>query len=162
MAGAVFNFDALPKTQVAAACLFLDEEGRILAVKPTYKPGWEVPGVGLAEDGESPLEACRREVLEEIGLDVQRVRLLAVDYREPVPGRRGNALRFVFLGPRLREDELRRIQLQREEVSEYCFMAPGEVMQHYPSAAARRLEACLESLSQPGTGYLEEGRRVLG
>ena len=161
MAGAAFNFDALPKMQVAAACLFLDEEGRILAVKPTYKPGWEVPG-GAAEDGESPLEACRREVLEEIGLDVHPVRLLAIDYREPVPGRRGNALRFVFLGPRLTEDELRRIQLQRAELSEYRFMTPGEVIQHYPSAAARRLEACLENLSQQGTAYLEEGRRVLG
>lgn len=63
MAGTAFDFDALPKIQVAAACLFLDDKGRVLAVKPTYKSGWDLPG-GAIEEGESPLECCRREVLE--------------------------------------------------------------------------------------------------
>ncbi|HEX4831645.1 MAG TPA: hypothetical protein VH478_11200 [Trebonia sp.] len=28
---------------VAAGALFLDEEGRVLLVSPSYKQGWEIP-----------------------------------------------------------------------------------------------------------------------
>ena len=48
---------------VAAGVLFFDEQGRVMLVDPTYKPGWEIPG-GYVEAGESPLEACVREVKE--------------------------------------------------------------------------------------------------
>ncbi|WP_208865223.1 NUDIX domain-containing protein [Amycolatopsis rubida] len=41
---------------------------------------WRSPG-GLVEDGESPLAACRREVGEELGIDVPVGRLLVVDWR---------------------------------------------------------------------------------
>lgn len=51
----------------AAGVLFLDAAGRVLLVRPTYKPGWEGPG-GAIEQGESPLAACRREVREELGI----------------------------------------------------------------------------------------------
>jgi 8-oxo-dGTP pyrophosphatase MutT (NUDIX family) len=36
------------------------------------------------EEGESPPAACRREILEELGIDVTPDRLLAIDYRMPV------------------------------------------------------------------------------
>jgi ADP-ribose pyrophosphatase YjhB (NUDIX family) len=50
---------------------------KILMVKETIDGKWSIPG-GWADVGLSPSEAVRKEVLEESGLVVQPVRLLAV------------------------------------------------------------------------------------
>lgn len=55
--------------------LFTDALGRLLVVKPTYKPGWELPG-GSVEDGESPGRAAVREIAEELGVERPVGRLL--------------------------------------------------------------------------------------
>ncbi len=63
----------------AAAAVVTDHEGRILLVRRRFPPeagGWCLPG-GLAEAGEGPEEAARREVREETGLEVSVVRHLA-------------------------------------------------------------------------------------
>jgi len=57
----------LPKKVVSAGVLFLDENGRVLIVKPTYKDHWQLPG-GVIEAHESPASGALREVQEEIGL----------------------------------------------------------------------------------------------
>lgn len=59
-----------------------DPAGRVLLVKPTYAPGWELPG-GSTEADESPRESCRRELAEELGLDLQPGRLLVLEWRGP-------------------------------------------------------------------------------
>ncbi len=49
-----------------------DERGRLLLVRranPPARGSWSLPG-GRIEDGESEIEACRREVAEETGLEV--------------------------------------------------------------------------------------------
>ena len=51
--------------RVAAGALFSDDDGRILMVRPSYQPAWEIPG-GFVEAGESPAQACVREVAEEL------------------------------------------------------------------------------------------------
>ena len=55
-----------PRTPVAAAGLVW-EGPRLLLLRTTYKPTWTLPG-GCVEEGESPLQACLREVEEETGL----------------------------------------------------------------------------------------------
>src|SRR6202042_1722416 len=57
----------LPTMFGAAGALFTDDAGRVLLVKPNYRDHWSLPG-GILEEGEPPHEACRREVLEELGL----------------------------------------------------------------------------------------------
>ncbi|WSZ94010.1 NUDIX hydrolase [Micromonospora sp. NBC_00858] len=47
--------------RIAAGALFLDEEGRVLLVRPSYKKHWEIPG-GFVEPGESPPAASKREI----------------------------------------------------------------------------------------------------
>ena len=62
---------ANPKPCVCA--LIVNDEGRLLltrrAVEP-YKDCWDAPG-GFVEEGEHPLDALHRELLEETGLLVE-------------------------------------------------------------------------------------------
>jgi ADP-ribose pyrophosphatase YjhB (NUDIX family) len=59
-----------------------DKEGRILCVRMNYATrAWTTPG-GRVELGESPLDALKREVLEESGLDVVPEELVGV-YSKP-------------------------------------------------------------------------------
>src|ERR1700759_3962783 len=81
--------EPLPAIPVSAGALIYDRSGRLLILKPTYKSGWTIPGGVMEADGESPWEACQREVHEETGLEVSRGRLAAMDFRPAQPGRRG-------------------------------------------------------------------------
>jgi 8-oxo-dGTP diphosphatase len=70
----------MPTLGVFAA--ILDESGRILCVRMNYAARtWTTPG-GRVEPGESPLDALKREVLEESGLDVAAGELVGV-YSKP-------------------------------------------------------------------------------
>src|SRR6266545_4601620 len=84
--------------RMAAGVLFRDAAGRVLLVKPSYKAGWDIPG-GYVEPGESPKQAARREVLEELGIEVPIGRLLVVDWA-PHPDE-GDKVLFIFDGGRL-------------------------------------------------------------
>ena len=68
----------LPKKRISAGCLFFDEKGRLLVVNPTYKETWEIPG-GVVERNESPREAIIREVSEELGVPVEKAKLIFID-----------------------------------------------------------------------------------
>ena len=54
-----------------------DDRGRVLLLKHRFRPGagWGVPG-GFMEEGEQPDEAVRRELREEIGLEVEKLKLV--------------------------------------------------------------------------------------
>lgn len=81
---------------VAAGALFRDPTDRILFVVPNYKPYLDLPG-GIVETGEPPSAGCRREVLEELGLDLPIGRLLVVDWT-PGRGPWSDQVQFVFDG----------------------------------------------------------------
>lgn len=55
-------------TAVSAAASVRDADGRIALIKNTWTDGWFIPG-GAVEPGETPKEAAKREVSEEVGLD---------------------------------------------------------------------------------------------
>jgi 8-oxo-dGTP diphosphatase len=57
----------------AVSALILDGAGRLLLARRAHEPDaglWDTPG-GFLEEGEHPLDALRRELLEETGLDVE-------------------------------------------------------------------------------------------
>ena len=71
----------MPTLGVFAA--ITDEEARILCVRMNYASrAWTTPG-GRVELGESPLDALKREVLEESGLEVVVDELVGV-YSKPL------------------------------------------------------------------------------
>src|ERR1700687_5976970 len=79
----------VPRIPASAGALIFDPSRRLLVLKPTYKSGWTVPGGQMEDDGETPWEACRREVREETGLVVEAGRLVCVDFLRPRPGKPG-------------------------------------------------------------------------
>lgn len=99
--------DYAARPDCAAGALFVDDEGRVLIVEPTYKPRWEIPG-GRVERGETPRAACLRELREELGLDLPLGRLLVVDW---APNVRDEHVRFVFDGGTLTDEQLDAIDL---------------------------------------------------
>jgi len=62
-----------------AGALIFDDRGRILLLEHVFRPdsGWGIPGGFLAR-GEQPEEGLRRELREEVGLELDSVELLFV------------------------------------------------------------------------------------
>ncbi|GAB3240607.1 hypothetical protein GCM10027447_39400 [Glycomyces halotolerans] len=61
--------DSFAVSFAVACAFFTDPLGRALVVKPNDRDDWQFVG-GMVDKGESPHEACVREVKEEIGLDM--------------------------------------------------------------------------------------------
>jgi len=150
--------EALPAIPVSAGALIFDAAGRLLILKPTYKSGWTIPGGVMEADGESPWEACRREVREECGLEVSQGRLACMDFRRPRPGRPGG-IRFLFDCGDFGDERLAGIVVQPEEVSEYRFVALADALPLLRGPIRRRVRA---ATAHRALVYLEDGRRVRG
>ena len=147
----------MPRKRVSGGVFLRKESGEILVVVPTYKPGWEIPG-GLCEENEGPLEACMREVREELGLDIRLGRLLVVDW-VPRHGVWMDAVHFIFDGGIVTDDHLKSFQLQAEEIKAVKLAHLHEVEQNVRPSMARRLASAATALVTGETVYLEFGRR---
>ncbi|MFI9006254.1 NUDIX domain-containing protein [Actinosynnema sp. NPDC053489] len=135
----------------ASGALFLDARGRVLLVEPTYKDHWEIPG-GAVEPGETPREACAREVLEELGLAVEPGPLLVADWA-PAGGQ--DRVLFVFDGGSLAEDAA--IRLPADELRAHRYVEPADVPDLVIPRLARRVAAALRARERGVTLYLEHG-----
>ncbi|MFG2884234.1 NUDIX domain-containing protein [Streptomyces sp. NPDC048297] len=150
----------LPRVLAGAAVLFRDATGRVLLVEPNYRDGWGLPGGTIESDeGETPRRGARRETLEEIGLDREPGRLLAVDW---VPGAgRPPLVAYVYDGGVLTDTELKAIRLQEEELLSWRLVPREEITAHLPGALGRRVLAALDVLKEgSGTAELENGDRA--
>lgn len=150
----------LPRILAGAAALFRDAAGRVLLVEPNYREGWALPGGTIESDqGETPRQGARRETAEEIGLDRELGRLLAVDW---VPGTaRPPLVAYLYDGGVLTEDDFKSIRLQEEELLSWRLVPREELADHLPGALGRRVLAALDVLRDgSGTVELENGRPV--
>ncbi|MFF4104417.1 NUDIX domain-containing protein [Streptomyces sp. NPDC001903] len=107
----------------SAAAIVRDEQGRVLIVNPVYKERWNLPG-GHIEEGELPAAAARREVREEIGLDVEIGDLLVTAW---VTRAEGSHVFYVFDGPELSPEQRQAITLQESEIGEIRFCMPEDI-----------------------------------
>lgn len=65
-----------PRFAVTAGAVITDNRGRVLLLKHRFRPGtgWGMPG-GFMDEGEQPEATLRRELREEVGLEVEKVEL---------------------------------------------------------------------------------------
>jgi ADP-ribose pyrophosphatase YjhB (NUDIX family) len=145
--------ETLPKKRMSAGCLFFDDDGRVLLVKPTYKETWETP-VGIVEQGESPKAGCRREVLEELGLEREIGRLLLVSYNAASESKT-ESLVFVFEGGILNSTEIEQIKLASDELSEYSFFSRDKLPEELTSSLRKRIWTAWRHYEDGGDPYLE-------
>ena len=150
------ELEILPAIPASAGAMIFDSAGRVLILKPTYKSGWTIPGGVMEADGETPWQACQREVHEECGLEVRSGRLACVDFRKPRPGRPGG-MRFLFDCGVIDSGSLSKITLQPEEISEYRLADLKTALTLLRGPVRRRVKAASRA---NGFVYLEEGRPV--
>jgi len=112
----------------------------------------------MEADGETPWEACQREVREECGLEVHTGRLKCVDFRRPRRGRPGG-MRFLFDCGALGDARLRAVVLQPEEISEHMLVPLPAALRMLRGPVRRRVKAAARAKAFV---YLEEGRPVPG
>lgn len=143
------------RKRVAADALIRDTAGRLLLVKPTYKEGWDLPG-GMAEANEPPADAVRRELTEELGLDIAVRQILCVDWVAP-HGPWDDLLAFVFDAGTLSPNACARLRPHDEELSACTFFEKAEALALLGDRQRKRARHALEALNDQVPRYLENG-----
>ena len=143
------------RKRVSADVILRDVHGRILLVDPTYKPDWDLPG-GMAEANEPPADALRRELREELGLDIQVGDLLCVDWVSP-HGPWDDLLNFIFDGGTLSDSNIEDLRLIDHELRAFEFCDEGQAKERLRPYVWRRVSAALEALETGRARYLQDG-----
>lgn len=146
----------IPRIPASAGALIFDDHGRLLVLKPSYKTHWTIPGGQIEPDGESPWETCKRETREECGLEIERGRLVCVDFLRPKTGKPGG-MRFLFDCGTFSDEQLAAITLQAEEILEHRLVDLSEAKQLLSGPIRRRVRA---ATGKKRALYLEDGRPV--
>jgi 8-oxo-dGTP diphosphatase len=126
--------------QGAAIAFIKNEHGDLLIVKPNYlnTNDWSLPG-GVIEAGESPIEACKRECLEELGIHIAVGKLLCLEHRK-ASHPKGETNKFIFdCGVLLSEQQ--NFTLQADEIDAAVFKPMPEAIKMVSKVMRRRLEA---------------------
>jgi 8-oxo-dGTP pyrophosphatase MutT (NUDIX family) len=148
---------SLPVKRAIAQGVLRHPGGRVLLCELTYKLEWDLPG-GVVDPGESPAQCVVREVREELGLEVEPVSLLAVNWLPPWRGWT-DAVVFVFDLGELGVDVAERMTLERREIRAIHWVAEDELEERV-APYNQRLLAFLAMHAGP-TAYLEDGLPAL-
>ncbi|MFG2014697.1 NUDIX domain-containing protein [Actinomadura geliboluensis] len=144
-----------PRKRVGADALIRDPAGRILLVDPKYKPDWDLPG-GMSEANEPPTETVRRELKEELNLDLRPGQLLCIDWVPP-HGPWDDSIMFIFDGGILDGSQIANLSLNDDELKAFIFCTKNEAAKRLRPYVWRRTHAALSGLQEGKTLYLQEG-----
>jgi 8-oxo-dGTP diphosphatase len=143
----------------SAGALIFDRRGRLLILKPTYKSGWTIPGGVMEADGETPWQACQREVREECGLDIGSGCLVCTDFRSPTR-RSPGGIRFLFDCGALQDSAFDAVVLQADEIAEHRLLPLADALPLLRGPIRRRIKAVRKRSGGPRKHpivYLENG-----
>ena len=125
-----------PSFTVGAMCVIERADGRVLLIRHLYRQRWGVPG-GLLERRETPPDAARREVREEVGINVELV-------GEPVVNVDAEPRRvdIVFRARPVDDADADEVRPRSVEILEARWFAPDELpeLQFETSLALKALE----------------------
>ncbi|MEV0611065.1 NUDIX hydrolase [Polymorphospora rubra] len=146
---------AQPRKRVSADVILRDPDNRLLLVDPSYKPDWDLPG-GMAEANEPPHETVRRELAEELGLDLHPGPLLCIDWVAPHDPW-DDLLAFVFDGGQLTRQQVAALSPRDGELVAYEFCTIEQAHRRLRPYIARRLTAALDAQNTGRVQYLVNG-----
>lgn len=144
---------SFPKKRISAGGLIGGCDGRLLIVKPSYREQWLLPG-GVVEADESPEQALRREILEEIGVRVRPRRLLCIDYLS-ASTQYGESLHLLFECEPLTDAVAQAIRVDGIELLEFRWCEPEHAYALLVPSIAKRLRSLAPDASAPA--YFENG-----
>ncbi|NHD16450.1 MULTISPECIES: NUDIX hydrolase [unclassified Actinopolyspora] len=145
--------DGFATVRMAAGALFVDPAGRVLLVRKTGGDRWDVPG-GYVDTGESPARACRRELVEELGIERWPRRVLALDWAPSAHD--GDKLLWIFDCGDLAEDE-HRVRLDGAELDRWEWVPTRELDDYLAARLSRRVKQAHAARAEGRTVYLEHG-----
>lgn len=151
-------YQNLPRKRMGVGVLIFNEQDELLLVKPVYKDHWSVPG-GVIDENESPKNACYREIKEEIGIDIRKLKFICVDYLKNNP-EKGESLQFIFYGGNLKKEQINKIRIKADEIGEYRFIKINKLFELIgtESNLGKRLVGCLVAIEKNCAVYLEDGK----
>ena len=148
-------YSSLPAKRMGAGVVFLNAQGEVLVVQPTYKETWEIPG-GIVEQNESPRAAAVREVEEELQLKLipESLSLISIDYMA-AGGDRTEALMFIFFGGILNAELQANIELATEELRSFRFAESSIAASLLGPVLGPRILRALKAIESGSPVYFE-------
>lgn len=155
--------------RIGGQLLIRNDAGHVLLVRPSYKPGWIMPGGG-ALPNEGALAAALREARQETSLTIKVVRFLLVDRIPANPHSRAvEGYNVVFDGGVLAGEAIGEITLPKAkpgrdpELLDFKFVHLDHLVAHCEPYHLRRVTAALAVLTNAlAPQYLEFGRPPTG
>jgi 8-oxo-dGTP pyrophosphatase MutT (NUDIX family) len=142
---------------VAAGALLFNPDGQVLLIKNRLRDSWEYPA-GASDGRESPIEACRREVAEEVGLHLERYRLIGVDFfHRATPN--GNLL-FTF-ATEVSYEHASAVKPEFLEVVEYRWVDREAALELISPRLKSRLRELFAAYDHDKPVYLHTGEPVI-
>jgi mutator protein MutT len=123
------------KFTVTAAGIIRNTDGEVLLLKHRFRPGsgWGIPG-GFVEAGEQAEAALRRELREEISLELEQLRIFAAR-----TFKRQNQIEVVFLAQASGEPQPRSMEVERVD-----WFSPESLPAALPSDQKKLIESALQ------------------
>ncbi len=151
---------SLPKKRIGASIIFLNKDKELLVLKLSYKrDGWGIPG-GVVDEFESPIKAAIREAKEEIGIKVKVLNCLVVDFtKEKIGHYISEGLQFVFFGGILKDEEIKKIKIDNEEIVDFKFVSlkkAEKILRKNISKRVVNLDKKFKNFV-----FLENGKRII-
>lgn len=129
-----------PRFAVTAGAVVTDARGRVLLLKHRFRPGagWGMPG-GFMEQGEQPEEALRRELREEVGLEVEKLKLFTTRaFKTP------KQVEILFTARAVGDTDQLSFEIQKA-----AWFLPGELPEELPSDQAQLIKRALNDGARP-------------
>jgi 8-oxo-dGTP pyrophosphatase MutT (NUDIX family) len=142
----------LPTKRLSACVMLFDQAGRLLILETTYRQDWLLPG-GVVEADEPPWLGARREVREEIGLELGTLHFAAMDWRSS-DKEYDDSLHFVFDGGVLTPDQQAMINPDGVEISGYRFVERDEAELLVEPYLKKRILPCWDRRATPGRALI--------